>query len=109
MNAKGIEAVVISKLAFRSDHQVAKYGREHTQGQRSDGLYNSGGRSYGDKTGENAAGKTQRRCFSLVHAFNDQPGQCTGCGGELGGGERLCRAQATGNAAAGIEAKPSYP
>src|SRR5659263_648559 len=75
MNAKCIKAVVVTQFVFSLNSHITYLGSQNSKYHCSVWLNYTGCRSDCYKTGQYSDGKSESSCFSLMKAFNYDPGQ----------------------------------
>src|SRR5690606_3878088 len=88
---------------------IAEARSKNTEEQGAERFYDTGRGCDGNETSENTAGEPECCGLTLVEAFDDNPGECSGSCSNLCCSKRLRCAQATGEAATCVESKPPYP
>src|SRR5690606_10593842 len=109
VDAEHIQRVVISKFVFKNDRKIAEAHSKNTEEQGAERFYDTGRGCDGNEISESTAGEPECCGLTLVEAFDDNPGECSGSCSNLCCSKRLRCAQATGEAATCVESKPPYP
>ena len=89
MNPESIQTIIITKFVFSLNGHITYRGSQNSEYHCSVWLYHTGSWGYSYESCKYPAGKSEGSCFSLMEAFNYNPRQGTGSGGNLGCSQSL--------------------
>src|SRR5579871_1563166 len=110
MNTECVEGIVVAELRLHNrDHEIAKDAGDESNKESGHRLYETSGRSDGDKPGNRAGDSPEHACLAIAEPLGGGPSNC--CGGSA----KMCCHESTGCQAAGcqsatsVEAEPTDP